>query len=208
MNFSREAASPLRRAGKASLVLTAAVIGLALPGTLVAIGAAPAFATTTVLYAYATGAATPSGCPAEAGPTTGCSLAQALAVAAAGDDIYLATPGSSGSYVGNWVVSTTGTSSGSPLTIEPAPGVSGPVLDGNGGSSVGCTTSTCDEQVLTVGTGVYLNLDDLTVQDADDTTYPNGVSSQIGGAVYSLGSLSVSGSTFLNNTDPGAGPGV
>jgi predicted outer membrane repeat protein len=135
-------------------------------------------------------------------------LAQALTVAAAGEDIYLATPSSAGSYIGNWVVSTAGTSSGSPLTIEPAPGVSDAILDGNDGSSVGCTTSACDEQVLTVETGVYLNLDDLTVQDADDTTYPNGVSAPTGGAIYSRGFLSVSASSFVDNIDAGGGPAV
>ena len=38
-------------------------------------------------------------------------------------------------YVGNWTVSTSGTSASAPLTIEPASGVANPTLDGNGGSS-------------------------------------------------------------------------
>jgi hypothetical protein len=167
--------------GEAPVVLLVAALAVALPGTLITMGAAPAFAVAPALYAYATGAATPVGCPAEADPTTGCSLAQALSVAVAGQDVYLATPGAAGSYVGNWTVGTSGTSSSDPLTIEPSAGVSDPVLDGNDGSSVGCTTSSCAAQILTVGPGVYLNLLDLTVQDDNDTTYPDGSSTITGG---------------------------
>src|SRR5271165_2696259 len=75
----------------------------------------------TALYAYAGGGANPTGCPVESTPSNGCSLAQALAQAAAGDDVLLA---GDATYVGNWTVATTGTSSTSPVTIEPAAGAS------------------------------------------------------------------------------------
>ena len=64
---------------------------------------APAQALPTTLYAYVTGAASPSGCPAEATPANGCSLLEALTQGTtSGDIIALATPGGSGSYYGNW----------------------------------------------------------------------------------------------------------
>ena len=90
-----------------------------------------------VLYAYAKGgASSPTSCPQTASTSQQCTLAEALSLAKAGSTVVLATPGGMGHYVGNWTVATQGTSA-SPLTIEPAPGVSGPVLDGNRGKCHG-----------------------------------------------------------------------
>jgi hypothetical protein len=109
-----------------------------------------------LLYAYTTGASSVPVCPAERHPSQGCSLGQALSRARAGTTVALATPGSSGHYVGNWTVATRGTSSSAPLTIEPAPGVASPTLDGNRGKSAGCQTKACEGPVLTIAAKVRL----------------------------------------------------
>ena len=88
---------------------------------------------------------------------------------------YLATPGGSGTgeadYVGNWTVSTSGTSASAPLTIEPASGVANPTLDGNGGSSSSpCSTSACDGPVLTISSQAFVDIDGVTFQNADNTS--------------------------------------
>jgi hypothetical protein len=46
--------------------------------------------------------------------------------------------------------------------------VSNPTLDGNDGSGTGCSTGTCDGAVLTVSSGVYLNIDGITVQNGNN----------------------------------------
>jgi len=53
-------------------------------------------------------------------------------------------PGRTGRYVGNWSASISATSSSAPLTIKPAPGASGPILDGNLGKPTGCQTKVCN----------------------------------------------------------------
>ena len=165
---------------------------------------APASAVSTAWYAYAGGGATgsPSACPQTTTPSQQCTLAEALAAAAAGDTVYLATPGGSGTgeadYVGNWTVNTSGTSASAPLTIQPANGVANPTLDGNGGSSSSpCSTSACDGPVLTVSGSVFVDIDGLTFQNADNTSaapYGGGIQNDAGGT------LTISGSTFTGNT--------
>lgn len=63
-----------------------------------------------------------------------CTLTTALSMALAGDAIELVTGGdpvdSATWYSGGFKVHPTGTSASLPLTIEPAPGVVNPVLDG------------------------------------------------------------------------------
>ncbi len=113
----------------------------------------PAGAAGTTWYAYAKGGATsPTTCPQSTTASQQCTLAQALSFAGAGDTVALATPGKTGHYVGNWTVNPAGTSSSTPLSIEPASGVSNPVLDGNHGSAAHCGTTACNGPVLTVGT--------------------------------------------------------
>ena len=94
--------------------------------------AAPTSAGAATLYAYAVGGgASPTSCPDTAATSQQCTLAEALSLAKAGATVALAIPGRTGRYVGNWSASISATSSSAPLTIKPAPGASGPILDGN-----------------------------------------------------------------------------
>jgi hypothetical protein len=160
------------------------------------------------LYAYADGAATtPTSCPEDTNdplvPADECDLAQALALAVGGETLYLATPGGSGTgeadYSGNWTVDPPSTSSTEPLTIQPAPGITNPTLDGNQGKSTGCTTATCTQAVLTVGANVYLNVLGLTIQNGHNTNF------SFGGAINNDqgGTLTVSDASFIGNTSVG-----
>ncbi len=145
-------------------------------------------------YAYAGGeASSPASCPQAAVTTSQCTLAEALLLAGPGDTVYLATAGTSGHYIGNWAISATGTSASEPLTVEPAPSVTSPILDGNGGSSTNCTTTAvgCNGPVLTIG-DAYVDLSGVTIEDAYDTApgYGGGIANNQGGT------LSVNGCTF------------
>jgi hypothetical protein len=158
----------------------------------------PASAAGTGLYAFAGGAAAaPASCPDDTATAADqCTLAQALSLAGPGDTVYLATAGTSGPYVGNWTITTTGTSASAPLTIEPANGVTNPALDGNGGNASGCPTTSvgCSGPVLTIG-DVYVDVIGVTFQNADNT------STGYGGAIANneAGTVTVSNSTFSAN---------
>jgi hypothetical protein len=200
-------------------------------GLVVAAPAASAGATTT--YAYAAGrAVSPTSCPQTAATSQQCTLATAVSLAKAGGTVALATPGKTGHYVGNWSIATSGTSSSAPLTIKPVPGVIKPVLDGNHGKPAGCQTKACNGPVLTIGSGVHLDIYGLTVQDADNTLSPFGGAVQNNGGTLSVsactfsrdtakdggaignaglvatGTVTVSGSTFTANTATGSAGGV
>ena len=177
-------------------------------------GAAADAAGAATLYAYADGAGTPAGCPQEPSAAGGCSLAQALAVAGAGDTVELASPGASeggANYTGNWTVSTPGTSAQAPVTIDGG-GVSDATLDGNRGSASGCSTSACDGPVLTVGAGVFVVVKNLTVQNADNTASGRGggVQNDAGGTmtitnVTFTGNQALDGGAVDNGDDGGSG---
>jgi predicted outer membrane repeat protein len=196
-----------------------------LPSTGLGLGTgAPALAAGTTWYAYAGGAApgpSPASCPQTGTPADQCTLAQALAQAAPGDIVALATAGAAGHYVGNWTIDTPGTSPGLPVTVLPAPGASGPVLDGNFGRPTGCTTASCAGPVLTIGTiartgapyvknVVYVEIQGLTIEDGDNTTpTQHGLGSGAGSGTNSLGGaidntwgadLTVAGTQFDDNT--------
>jgi MBG domain (YGX type)/Bacterial Ig domain len=178
--------------------LTGAGLGLVLltATTLSLVTASSVAASGTAWYAYgAGGASAPTSCPETATSTSECTLAQALSLAGAGDTVYLATSGASGTYLGNWSVSPTGTSSSAPLTIEPASGVANPTLSGNGGSSTGCTTSSCAGPVLTVG-DAFVDISGATIEDGDNTA------TSYGGAIENMdgGTLSITGSIFSGNS--------
>jgi len=118
-------------------------------------------------YAHATSLARQgSSCPRTTKASLQCSLAQALQVAAPGDTVALATPGSSGSYTGNWSVTTPATSQSAPVLIAPAPGVAGPVLTGHGSA------------VLTAAPGTHVVVRDVTFSRAHNDSDGNG------GAIY------------------------
>jgi hypothetical protein len=154
-------------------------------------------------YAGATGAGLTS-CPQTPLPAEECSLGLALSLAGPGDTVALATPGSVLPYVGNWDISTAGTTPAEPLTVEPAPGVSGPALDGNNGSATGCQTAACDGPVLAVLAAATLVLEGVTIENGrNDLT-------GLGGAIANNdgGTVEVASSTFLENTAPGGDGGA
>ena len=168
------------------------------------LGAAPATAASTTWYAYALGeASSPTSCPETTTTSDECTLTQALGLAIAGDTVALATSGAESTpatyYVGNFTVAT-GTS-GSPLTVEPASGVTDPILDGNSGSSSGCPTTVCDGPVLTIFSGRYVTIENITIQDADNTATSSG------GGIFSNGTATLTNDTFSEDSvdDYGAG---
>ena len=172
------------------LVFTGAAVGLTM-------AASPAFAAGTALYAYAGGRAVlPSTCPITANASKECTLAEALSLAVAGDTVALATAGSVAHYVGNWTVRTPFTSSFKPLTIEAAPRVTNPTLDGNHGKLAGCGTVVCHGPVLTILSGLHVQIDRLTFENADNTV------TNYGGAIENEGggTLTVLASAFSGNT--------
>ncbi len=165
-------------------------------------GTAPASGT--AWYAYANGSATgtPSSCPQTATTSLQCTLAEALAAAVAGDTVYLASPGGTGTgdadYVGNWTVATAGTSASTPLTIEAASGVADPTLDGDGGSnSSPCSTSACNGPLLMVSNSTFVDFVGVTFQNADNTS-----AAPYGGAIQNDagGTLAVDNCTFSDDT--------
>ena len=142
------------------------------------------------LFAYAI--ATTSGltsCPKTSIASEECTLGEALSLVTPAGTVYLA---SVGPYVGNWTVNSSASSSSAPLTIEPAPGITNPDLNGNRPNlDSGCPTSSCEGPVLT--TSAFVDLVGVTISDgyADLGTG--------GGAIYNEGTLTVSGSTFQMN---------
>jgi Chlamydia polymorphic membrane protein (Chlamydia_PMP) repeat len=147
------------------------------------------------LYAYAgRGAIGPTTCPRTTTGSRECTLAEALSKSVAGSTIALATPGRKGHYVGNWTVSTLAFSPSAPLTIEPALGVADPTLDGNHGKATGCQTKICNGPVLTIASGVHVDIDGITIQDADNAGHGGAIDNPGGGTVI------VSASTFYGNT--------
>jgi hypothetical protein len=174
--------------------------------------ASPPAAAGTALYAYAKGgASSPTTCPPTTTASDQCTLAEALSLATAGSTVTLATSGTAGHYVGNWAVATKGTSAATPIAIEPATDVSGPVLDGNQSSSAGCTTATCKGPILAIGSDVFVHLDGITFQDGRNVAFQGSAprnGTGYGGAIENVngGTVSVSACTFLNNvaSDGGA----
>jgi hypothetical protein len=146
------------------------------------------------LYAYGGGGATsPTSCPKTTRASEKCTLAEALALSVAGSTVALATPGSKGHYIGNWTVSTRAFSASAPVTLKPAPGVADPTLDGNQGKATNCQTKTCDGPVLTLASGVHMDLNGVTLQGADNTGRGGAIDNGGGGT------LSVSACRFSDN---------
>jgi len=117
-----------------------------------------------------------------------CTLPTALGQVQPGATIQLVTPGTTAHYDGGYSVSTAGTSAGSPVTIEAAPGQGGPpVLDGIG-----------TQQVLDVASNVYLDLSGVTIENGSTI-------SGAGAGIYNTGTLTVAGSTILGGNAPAGG---
>ncbi|HEX4160946.1 MAG TPA: Ig-like domain-containing protein [Acidimicrobiales bacterium] len=189
------------RLAVASLVTMAGALG-----AVALSGAAPAGAIGSTYYAYpAGGTTTPLSCPQTTIVADQCTLTQALAVVGAGDTVALAVAGIESDpstwYVGNFSVSGGSGGLASPLVIEPAAGVSNPILDGNGGSSIGCPTGSCNLAVLTIPSGAFVDVSGVTVQNADNTNFG-------GGGIQNNGALDVSGSTFRNDQSSSFGGAI
>jgi predicted outer membrane repeat protein len=141
----------------------------------VAVRAAGASASSPTLYA-AVSAPTGRGCVSLA---DACTLVAALERVQPGGNIELTTSGNATATDtfyqdlpdNGFTVATSGTSSAAPVTIEPAPGVNGPIIDGNG-----------EGAVLSVGTGVHLNVEGVTIQDGN-SLFGGGISNDHGGTV-------------------------
>jgi len=106
-------------------------------------------------------------------------LGTALAQVGPGETIELI---STGPYAGGFTLSTAGTTSSSPVTIEPAPGVDDPVL--SGGSN---------QLVLNIASPAYVTISGVTVQDGSAENGPGGINDSAGGT------LTVDGSNFTDN---------
>jgi hypothetical protein len=139
--------------------------------------------TATTLYASAT--ATGTGTCATA--ANACTLGTALRDVDPGDTIDLVTPGTSGSYDGTFTVATSGTSASYPITIQPAPGVANPTLNGQSKGSV-----------LIIGGGVYVNLTGVTITGGHAGTSGDSPITN-GGGIYNIGTLTVTDSTISQN---------
>ncbi len=98
----------------------------------VANGRADASPSGSSLLAYVGGgAASPTSCPITTTVRRQCTLVEALGLATPGSTVFLATPGSTSSYFGDFSIDTAGTSPSAPVTISPAFGVVAPVQDGD-----------------------------------------------------------------------------
>jgi hypothetical protein len=143
--------------------------------------------------------ASPAGTGTCLSPAEACTLATALSLAGAGTTIFLTQAGTEGTtstyYVGNWNVDPVRTTALLPLTIKPEPGVTDPILDGNGGSATNCPTTTCNGSMLTIETDAHVDLTGLTIQHADNTVTTDG------GAIVNAfgGTLTISDSTFSSD---------
>jgi hypothetical protein len=183
------------RRGSSALARAFLAVGVLAAAAAADTAAAPASAAPAVLYAAA--AAAGSGdCSVAA---DACTLTTALKDVARGGVIELITPGGAGHYVGNWTVTTPRASAKAPVTIEAAPGLAGPpVLDGNHGSNVGCSTPLCDGSVLTVPGGEYVALTGLTIADGEGN-----VAALNGGGLDNAGTVNVTECLFTGNTATG-----
>ena len=145
-------------------------------------------ATNSVLYAAADGTGT---C---ATIVDACSLSTALHDAVAGSEIELVTSGATAVYSGGFTIKTSDTTGAAPVTIRPAPGVAEPILDGGGSL-----------QVLTVGSGVYLVMSGVTIENghaAGKDPNGGGLSNNLGGVV------SISRCRFRDNSASGDGGAI
>ena len=157
-------------------------LGAGVTAALISTASVASATTPTTLYAAASGAIS-----SDCSITAPCALQTALNDAVAGNTVALTTAGSEGNaatyYTGQFTITTAGTSTSAPLTIEPANGVAGPILDGaNAGT------------VLSIGGGVTVVISGITVQ--------HGNAGNTGGGLYnpSGGDVTLSDDTFSANT--------
>ena len=171
----------------------AIVVACVMVGGLVTVGVEAASGSAPVTLYAAVAASGLANCSSVA---NACTLLTALADTAAGDVVALVTAGVEGTtstyFSGGFSIATAGTSATFPVVIEPAPGVSDPILDGAGAHTV-----------LTVTNNMYLVIDGVTIQNGFDSGNSGG-----GIANNSGGTLTVNASTFTNNTAYNAGGAI
>src|ERR1700735_3793679 len=116
----------VRRVGVAAIGACLLIVGVSLIGVSTAVAVGP-----TTLYAAVTAAGS-GDCSSVA---NACTLTTALADTAAGDVVALVTAGGGGnpstSLSGGFSIGTTGTSATLPVVIEPATGITKPIMDGD-----------------------------------------------------------------------------
>ncbi|MGH9007659.1 MAG: hypothetical protein ACRDV6_08100, partial [Acidimicrobiales bacterium] len=135
---------------------------------------------------------------------TACPLATALGDVAAGGSIELVTSGIEGTsatyYSGTFTVSTGGTSSSARVTIEPAAGVTDPILDGGSAGTV-----------LTIDADVWADVDGVTIQDGVTDSgalgTPVGEVGANGGGIRNAGTMQLTNSTISDNRTGDGGNG-
>ena len=125
----------------------------------------PAGATGTILFAAPTAQGT-ADCTTVA---NACTLAAALGDVTAGGTIELT---SAGPYSGGFTINTAGTSTNQPVTIQPAPGVVDPALDGGG-----------SQTVLTVSDAAFVDLSDIAIQNGENFGDAGGIISKAGASL-------------------------
>ncbi len=160
----RVSASQLGRRALAVLFGTAGATVAAtflVTGGLVTLSSAGA--TGTVLYAAPTAQGTGDCSTAP----SACTLSTALTQVGPDGTIELI---STGPYSGGFTLNTSGTTSSSPVTIEPAPGVDDPVLSG-----------ASDQLVLNIASSAYVTISGVTIEDGSADDGPAGINDSAGG---------------------------
>jgi hypothetical protein len=194
------------RVGVATTSACLLIVGVSLIGVSTAVAVGP-----TTLYAAVTAAGS-GDCSSVA---NACTLTTALADTAAGDVVALVTAGVEGNtstyYSGGFSIGTTGTSATLPVVIEPAPGISKPIMDGSNAEPSGQT-------VLSVSNDMYLAIDGVIIQNGPasifsdsgatitvtDSTISN-VALFEDGAIFNNGTLNVTDSTINGSSRNFAG---
>ncbi len=116
----------------------------------------------------------------------------------AGGTVLLATSGKAGTYYGNFAVRTAHTTAKAPVTIKPAPGVSIPLINGDGAGKVHCPTGACGGPVLSVEAGVFSVIESVKITGGLNKGTQ-------GGGVDDLGTATLSGVTIANCSAPVGG---
>ena len=189
----------VRRVGVAATSACLLILGVSVTGVSTAVAVGP-----TTLYAAVTAAGS-GDCSSVA---NACTLTTALADTAAGDVVALVTAGvesnTSTYYSGGFSIGTTGTSATLPVVIEPAPGITAPIMYGGNAQPSG-------QLVLSVYNDMYLSIDGVIMQNATTsifndtgatTTVTDSTMSGIYGAIENSGTLSVTDST-INGSNRG-----
>jgi predicted outer membrane repeat protein len=150
------------------------------------------------LYAYSNGGDGKPGCPTA--PEVVCSLQSALAETVPGDTVLLASPPAAEPYKGNWTVATEGTGPTAPVTIEPAPGITDPTLDGEGETGP-------EGPILMLTNAVSVAITGVSFVDGVNNSTSGGGAIDAGDESAG-GTLTIADATFSGNTAEGDGGAI